>query len=309
MSYALDNCFNCKSTNSIRVDFKAGQVACTLCGAVQDDRVIDETQEWRNFGSENTGNSNNDQNRCGAPTSEFDTNNLTTSIAVKSKNNPLGKFTKGIHGNNNSTFNRGSIKINELATFLDLHPRITDKAKENLKKVEESKKLKGRSLEAVVAAILYISCKQCNAPKDLKEMTKVLNLDKRDVTRCFSSINMIIDTGKGKNDYVKQNILGLVRKYCNVLELPPKLIQASNEIAEKICNIGVLDGKSPRTIAGTSILHAVNIYNFEKKGKKQISEASNTTENTVTHAYNEIFPYASQLIPSTFNAIESKTQK
>ena len=71
MMSEFEQCVYCKATNSFTTDYKAGQVACSSCGTVQDERLIDDTQEWRNFGSENTGNSSTDGNRCGAPTSPY----------------------------------------------------------------------------------------------------------------------------------------------------------------------------------------------------------------------------------------------
>ncbi len=44
----LNHCSYCKAKNTITCDFKTGQVACTNCGTVQEDRIIDETQDWRN---------------------------------------------------------------------------------------------------------------------------------------------------------------------------------------------------------------------------------------------------------------------
>ena len=63
----IDRCTLCNSENTIITDFNSGQVACTNCGAVLDDRIIDETSEWRNFSSENPGSSSSDPNRVGGP--------------------------------------------------------------------------------------------------------------------------------------------------------------------------------------------------------------------------------------------------
>jgi len=296
----LEQCHYCKATNSFTTDFKAGQVACSGCGIVQDGRLIDDTQEWRNFGSENTGNNSTDGNRCGAPTSPYlEGATLSTSISVKAKNSTLSKYSNRFFGNGNSTFMRGVKKLEEIASLLDLKTNIIERAKENLKKVEESKKLKGRSLEAVLASILFATLKQSNEPKNIKDIIQLLNLEKKDVMRCYSSIKSVLQVYNQTT--VTQNIIGLVRSYCSKLNLPPKISESSKEIAEKICTIGLIDGRNPSTVATASILHAVNLFRYEKTSKGDISNVSKVNTNTITNAYNVIIQSSNELVPSFFD--------
>ena len=296
----FEQCIYCKATNSFTTDYKAGQVACSSCGTVQDERLIDDTQEWRNFGSENTGNSSTDGNRCGAPTSPYlEGATLSTSISVKTKNSTLSKYSNRFFGNGNSTFMRGVKRLEELSSILDLHTNIIDRAKDNLKKIEESKKLKGRSLEAVIASILFATCRQCKAPRNLKDIIQILNLKKNDVMRCYASIKAVLNVDNQTT--VTQNTLGLVRQYCNKLGLPPNIAEASREIAEKLCTIGLIEGRNPSTVATASILHATNLYRYEKTNKKEISIVSRISETTITHAYNIIMTNSNELTPSAFN--------
>jgi transcription initiation factor TFIIB len=89
----IERCPLCKSEYSIKTDFNLGQVACINCGAVLDDRIIDETSEWRNFSSENPGSSGNDPNRVGGPINpNLDEINLSTIIHTNKRNGPLVKW-------------------------------------------------------------------------------------------------------------------------------------------------------------------------------------------------------------------------
>ncbi len=99
---------------------------------------------------------------------------------------------------------------------------------------------------------------------------------------------------------VTQDTIGLVRQYCNKLELPPNIAEASREVAEKVCNIGVIDGRNPSTVATASILHAVNLFKFDKVSKRNISCVSRTAENTITNAYNIMMTNSEDLTPSAY---------
>lgn len=286
----------CQARNSLVTDYKYGQIACCVCGTVQDDRLIDETQEWRNFGSENTSNGGTDANRCGAPSNHFDTT-LSTNIMVKNKNNVLAKYSNKYFGNGNTTFLRGTKKLEEIASTMDLHNNVIEMAKENLKKVEESKKLKGRSLNAVIASILHATCKQCNNPKTIKDFIEVLQLDRKDVMRCYSSIKDILKTDNQLSN--TQNVIGLVRIFSNKLNLSPKLTETAKEISEKICKIGMIEGRNPATIAASSILHACLITGYDKITKAKISTASQICENTISNAYTKVMEYRNEVLPDS----------
>jgi transcription initiation factor TFIIB len=89
----INKCTLCKSEDSIITDFTNGQIVCTNCGAVLDDRIIDETSEWRNFSSENPGSSNSNPNRVGGPINPYlDEINLSITISTKKRNGILSKW-------------------------------------------------------------------------------------------------------------------------------------------------------------------------------------------------------------------------
>ena len=60
-----DVCPKCKAINSFVNDVRAGEFVCTSCGLVSNERVIDDTYEKRNFGSENGG--KGAESRIGGP--------------------------------------------------------------------------------------------------------------------------------------------------------------------------------------------------------------------------------------------------
>ena len=61
---------------------KQGNIVCQACGLVQSSRIIDETAEWRSFGSDNAQNDNKaDMNRVGGRTNPFLSNSgLDTNV-------------------------------------------------------------------------------------------------------------------------------------------------------------------------------------------------------------------------------------
>ena len=63
----VDNKFGCKEcfSTSLITNRKSGTIVCETCGLVQSNRLIDESAEWRNFGSDGNDGDKADMNRVG----------------------------------------------------------------------------------------------------------------------------------------------------------------------------------------------------------------------------------------------------
>ena len=311
ITHTIDNCKYCKAQNSIITDFSAGQVVCSSCGAVLEDRIIDETYEGRNFGSENQGSGGKDQTRVGGPinayTEEF---NGGVSIATKKNGTPLSNIRMRSSGSSNNSLQRIFKKADELAQKLDLKQIIVNKAKDLLALVEKQKKLKGRSLDCIIASVIYVACRLSNVPRPLPEIAKNLGLEKKTVNKCFNSIKHIII--ENNDNQIAQNVSGLVNSYCNKLEEKLKKLEKQEkqekqekrnslkkdamEISEMICNKEVIAGRNPSTIAAVSILIASRL-NELSLSKKDIADTTTTTENTISNAYQDLLKYREHIIP------------
>jgi transcription initiation factor TFIIB len=280
----IDKCTLCKSEDSIITDFTNGQVACTNCGAVLDDRIIDETSEWRNFSSENPGSSNSDPNRVGGPINPYlDEINLSTTISTKKRNGILSKWQRRSLGSGGRSLYRIFKRVDELASKLDLSQSIIEKSKDILITVEKSNKLKGRSLESVIASVFFHACRLCSAPRTLKDIVQSLNLEKKDVSRCFNAIKHIISLPEDTS--IAANIVGLVHNYSYKLGILTNVRTAAIEIAEEVCKKEIIAGRNPSSVATAAIYYALRLFGFHSITKKDIADVSKTTENTINSAY------------------------
>ena len=185
-------------------------------------------------------------------------------------------------------------RADELSQKMNLDQLINDKMKELLIKVENEKKLKGRSLDYIIASVIYVACRNGGIPRPLAEIAKSLDLDKKAVSKCFNSIkNIIIDN---TDNQISQNVAGLVGSYCNKMELPVNVKDVAVEISDLICKKEVIAGRNPSTIAAVCILIASKLTEY-RTNKKEIAEKTTTTENTISNAYQELLKYKEHIIP------------
>ena len=186
-------------------------------------------------------------------------------------------------------------RADELSQKMNLDHLINGKMKELLIKVENEKKLKGRSLDYIIASVIYVACRNGGIPRPLAEIAKSLDLDKKAVSKCFNSIkNIIIDN---TDNQISQNVAGLVGSYCKKMDLPVNVKDVAVEISDLICKKEVIAGRNPSTIAAVCILIASKLTEYRRLNKKDIAEKTTTTENTISNAYQELLKYKEQIIP------------
>ena len=70
-----------------------GELVCSNCGLVAEDRIIDDTYEKRNFGSENGGNKS--ESRIGGPMKAGEGYNLGSSLVKMDKDGNAIKAKSG----------------------------------------------------------------------------------------------------------------------------------------------------------------------------------------------------------------------
>ena len=80
--------------------------------------------------------------------------------------------------------------------------------------------------------------------------------------------------------------------------MPTYIERYGTEIADKIDQMAVLEGKSPISIAAASVYMAAQLLEADKKKSyREVATASQSSDATVRHIYKEIFKYRYEVIP------------
>ena len=172
-------CSNCGSTHLTR-DYEKGELVCDECGLVLEEGMIDQGPEWRAFDAEQ----GEKRTRTGAPTTlTIHDKGLSTEIGWKNRN-PYGKsiptrnraqlyrlrkWQRRIRVSNATERNLAFAlaELDRLASSMALPRNVRETAAMIYRKAVSRNLIRGRSIEGVVAASLYGSCRQCNVPRDL----------------------------------------------------------------------------------------------------------------------------------------------
>lgn len=262
-------------------------MCCGKCGLVLNDKIIDTGAEWRSF-SNDEGN----KARTGAGTSlTMHDMGLSTVIGAANKDatgKPLSASMKSsierlrtwdsrsqAHSSADRNLRQALNEMDKLKDKLALTDAVIEKAAYIYRKAMERKLVRGRSIQGLVAACLYASCRNTETPRTLDDIAKGINIRRKDVARCYRLIFRELELKMPVVDPVKG-----VSRIASIAELSEKSKRKAIMILNRAKEMGIVAGKDPMGIAAAA-LYLACISVGEVKSQKDISIASGVTEVTI----------------------------
>lgn len=282
-------------------DHRAGDMICTACGLVVGDRVVDVSQEWRTFSD-----SNNDPSRVGASENPLLDTDLSTMIGAAT--GPAGLDDQG----NPRYRNRGMMSSENrslAAAFRDIdnhgeHGRLPRTIKEHAKMIykqthdKNKEQMSSRTRLPVVAAALFIACREENSSRSYKELCTMTGITQKKLTRAIAFIEKTI--GKRSETMTTENWMeSYMPRNCTQLGLSTEIARVASHIANKSNEIGLTLGRSHISVAAAAICIA-SLASDIKKPLKIISEGTGCAEGTLKQVYRLMHGQAAELLPPDF---------
>ena len=293
----LNFCPECGNTNLIS-DEARGEIICTVCGLVLGQRIIDSGPEWRAFSSEEA----NKKVRVGAPTTlTLHDKGLSTMIGWKNKD-AFGKSISPkmkaevyrlrkwhVRTRTNKSIDRNlAYAMNELDRFssqLNLSKDLKESAAHIYRKMAIKNLIRGRSIEAMLIASIYLSCRFNNIPKTLDDFLEFAMVDKKKIARCYRLIINELKINIGVSSPIN-----FVPRFCASLNLSGRTQNRAAELLKLAKKYHITAGKAPTGLAGAA-LYIAAIQEGERRTQKEISLAAGVTEATIRNRYKELIDH------------------
>jgi len=221
---------------------------------------------------------------------------LALSVSGNSYNDATSKIQTmsvrlGHNAEDRSLF-KGHQLINKWGSLLNLQKVILHKAEEQFSAIESSKKsLKGRCIESIAAAVLYIASRMCAVPLKPHDIEKATGVPIKEIKGAYKAVKSYV------NYIPPLDPPRYCSNFCAKLSLPHEIGSAAYKIAETIKEKRLLDGRNPRTIASAAIYIAIQLSPDCKVTLKDISSHSRIAENTIKNSYKDIYPFRHEIIP------------
>lgn len=294
-------CPDCRETPANLVEeFSSGDMVCGSCGLVLGDRIVDTRSEWRTFSNDDQ--NNDDPSRVGDAANPFlNGSQLETGISYT----PGGAGRDLHRAQNKSTHNKDTKALlqayKEIGAFCDsmhLQKVVTDSAKQLFKRVDDSKKFKGKPQEAIIAGCIFIACRQEHVPRTFREICALTNVPKKEIGRVFKLLEKFFSeqqqkeeaeavangkilpsqvNGGGYKNTTSTKAHDLMIRFCNSLDLSQQAVMAAQELADITAQAGTLAGRSPISGAAACIYMIAHLFK-QPRSAKQISDVAGVSD-------------------------------
>jgi len=268
-------------------DETTGELCCGKCGFVITDKISDTGAEWRSFS-----NDENNRARTGAGTSltihdmglstiigkaNKDSTGKPLSSGVKSSIERLRTWDSRSQANSSADRNlrQALNEMDKLKDKLALTSAVIEKAAYIYRKAMERKLVRGRSIQGLVAACIYASCRNTETPRTLDDVAKGINIRRKEVARGYRLIFRELELKMPVVDPVK-----VISRIASIAELSEKCKRKAIQMLNQAKKMGIVSGKDPMGIAAAA-LYLACISIGETKSQKDISIASGVTEVTI----------------------------
>jgi transcription initiation factor TFIIB len=284
---------NCRAEKGFREDIKTGDIVCTLCGRVAQEKVIDMGSEWRNF-------DDGGESKSRAEGVDDINDKLTTKISTSKKeeknNAAMSKLHQQISGNEQKALTQASTKIQEFGAQMNLPNTVLKSAKKIYKDFETKKKrkIRGSNSDPFIVAVLYIACKEIGLSRTFKELARETDIKEIEVRRMYGVLTKHL--GKDCRRATPVAPSDLVIRICSHLNLKSNTVSyLAQQIAKNVASR--LEGKSPNSIAAASVLMAVKSEGITECTEREIAQAVSISPSTVKNIYKEMEGMKDDIIP------------
>ncbi len=293
----VQQCPECASDRLMR-DYECAEIVCMNCGFVIAAKLTDRGPEWRAFNAEQRAK----RARVGAP--------LTYTIHDKGLSTMIDWHDRDIYGKRLSPGQKAQIyrlrkwqrrirvsdaternlafalsEISKIANALNLPRNILETASVIYRRAVKERLIRGRSIQGVTAAAVYVSCRQCGLARTLEEIAQASNINKKEVGRSYRFLIKELDyfiPPLKPSQYIA--------KFSNQLTMQGKVEEIAHKILKSARELKLTSGRGPTGIAAAAS-YIASVLTGERKTQREIAEIAQVTEVTIRNRYKELVEY------------------
>ena len=285
-SNTVVQCSNCNQQEESQFIWQDAKLVCSNCGYVTT-QVISSDPEWRFYGEKKQRFTN--PSRCGFPPNElFPKSSFTVRMDSKSaKYKCLVRLQQWncIHPEERSLYTVCR-EMDRIMKQLNVSKSIQFDSKKYYKLLTAKDHRKGSLTrgsvrKSFIAACIYISAENHNAPIQKKKIAQLCGIDIRGMTKGFKKFCLL---EKNKNIRLRKNnkqaVPNLIRKFSNELEFTKFMKDLSFIIHERVIDLGLVAHNNKISVAA-GILRFVSVICEADVSKSELLEVIDTSTVTI----------------------------
>jgi transcription initiation factor TFIIB len=290
-------CSTCNNDQTSVTDLESGEIICRNCGMVMLDNIQETRPEWRSFTTSDD--ANNTRSRTGMPTSlarhdkglatmigraNKDASGQVLDAAMRTTMERLRTwdFRTQAHTSTDRNLRQAFSELDRLKDKLGLTDSVIEKTAYIYRKAQERGLVRGRSISAILAAVIYIACREMGFPRILKDITAISNIKHRYVAQAYRLLIIELDLKIPLLDPIK-----CIIRIANNAKISEKTRRQAINIMHDIIKKEISAGKDPMGLAA-AVVYLSCLKTDEKKIQRYIADAAGVTEVTLRNRYKNI---------------------
>jgi transcription initiation factor TFIIB len=280
---------------SIITDSESGEMICSRCGRVISDNLPEINSDWHRYfmdeskmGTRIGSRSSLARHDMGLSTiigrSGRDASGNRLDTAMRTKMNRLATWDlrSQLHTPKDRSLRQAFFKLDVLKDKLGLSDTIVEKAAYIYRKAQSKKITRGRTISGVLAAAIYISCREMGVQRTLNDIAIVCSVKRKELSKDFRILCTKLDLRIPQADPMK-----CIAKVANKVKLSEKTKRHASLLMSNVTKEEISAGKDPMGLAA-SVLYLSGIKNGELVTQSNIAAAAGVTEVTVRNRTKEL---------------------
>ncbi len=276
-------------------DAERGEYVCTLTGEVIEQRAVSQGPEWRAFTPEER----EKRSRVGGPLSPMVHDRGLTTVIDWRDRDASGKklepkkrleflryrkwqIRSRIQSSIDRNLAQAMNELDRLANQLRLTRPVREEAAIIYRKAVERGLVRGRSIESVVAAAVYVACRLKRVPRTLDEIAAHTKANRKEIARCYRLLIRELQIKVPIADPIDY-----IPRMGSLLDLSGNTMRRAAEILRIAKEKALTAGKDPAGLAAAAI-YIATILEGERRTQKEIASIAGVTEVTVRNRYKEL---------------------
>jgi transcription initiation factor TFIIB len=163
-----------------------------------------------------------------------------------------------------------------------LSDSIVEKTAYIYRKAQSNNLTRGRTISGVLAAAVYIACREMGAHRTLDDIATACNVTRKELSKNFRVLHTRLDLKIPQHDPMK-----CIAKVANIAKLSEKTKRQAAEIMSNIMKEQISAGKDPMGLTA-SVLYLSSIKTGESVTQMSIARAAGVTEVTVRNRFKDL---------------------
>ena len=297
-------CTNCNKSNNINsqinntniiTDPETSELICSNCGSVISTERVQETRpEWHYFDHDSP---NNNRIRTGMPTSlarhdmglstiigrtdrDYTGNRIATSVKSTIDKLRVLDYRTQLYSATDRSLKKAFSELDILKDKLALPDSVVEKTAYIYRKAQQRGMIRGRTVSAMLAAAIYIACREIRIGKTLKDIAEGSNVKPKILSQSYRILLTELDIKTPMLDPMK-----CITKITSKMKLNERITRQAMSIMYEAIKKEATTGKDPMGLASAVLYIAYtnnNIRGSDISSKRRDANNENTNNRSQT---------------------------